>query len=156
MLSPEKAGLVVGTVQQHLLTPYGLRSLAPTDPQYRGRYTGDPVSRDGAYHQGTVWPWLMGPFHHCLHKGEPKQRASEATGGNLAGCIQGAPFACGSRSYFRSLRRRCAYYGATDPVSECRDKEVRLGTWETLCQLYLFSPLGADAGTAIRGAVHGK
>jgi glycogen debranching enzyme len=39
-----------------------LRSLAPTDPQYRGRYTGGPVERDGAYHQGTVWPWLMGPF----------------------------------------------------------------------------------------------
>jgi glycogen debranching enzyme len=36
--------------------------LAPTDPQYRGRYTGGPVERDGAYHQGTVWPWLLGPF----------------------------------------------------------------------------------------------
>src|SRR5262249_768148 len=36
--------------------------LAPTDPQYCGRYTGDGRSRDGAYHQGTVWPWLMGPF----------------------------------------------------------------------------------------------
>jgi len=39
-----------------------LRSLAPSDVQYRGRYTGDPVSRDRAYHQGTVWPWLLGPF----------------------------------------------------------------------------------------------
>ena len=39
-----------------------LRSLAPSDPQYRGRYTGGPIERDGAYHQGTVWPWLMGPF----------------------------------------------------------------------------------------------
>ena len=42
------------------------------------------------------------------------------------------------------------------PVSGCRDKEVCLGTWQTLCRLYLFSPLRADAGTAIRGAVHGK
>jgi len=42
------------------------------------------------------------------------------------------------------------------PVSECRDKEVCLGTWQTLCRLYLFSPLRADAGTAIRGAVHAK
>ena len=41
---------------------YGLRSLAPSDPQYRGSYTGDPRSRDGAYHQGTVWAWLLGPF----------------------------------------------------------------------------------------------
>jgi predicted glycogen debranching enzyme len=62
MLSRERAKQVVNVVQEHLLTPYGLRSLAPSDPQYRGRYTGDRVSRDGAYHQGTVWPWLMGPF----------------------------------------------------------------------------------------------
>jgi predicted glycogen debranching enzyme len=62
MLSPERAKRVVQKVQEHLLTPYGLRSLAPTDPQYRGRYTGGPTERDGAYHQGTVWPWLMGPF----------------------------------------------------------------------------------------------
>ncbi len=62
MLRPERAKLVVDVVQQHLLTPYGLRTLAPSDPQYQGRYTGDPHSRDGAYHQGTVWPWLMGPF----------------------------------------------------------------------------------------------
>jgi len=62
MLSSDRAKSVVEKVQEHLLTPYGLRSLAPSDPQYRGRYTGDPTSRDGAYHQGTVWPWLMGPF----------------------------------------------------------------------------------------------
>jgi predicted glycogen debranching enzyme len=62
MLSPERAKSVVEKVHEHLLTPYGLRSLAPSDPQYRGRYTGGPVERDGAYHQGTVWPWLMGPF----------------------------------------------------------------------------------------------
>jgi len=62
MLSPERAKRVVAVVQEHLLTPYGLRSLATSDPQYHGRYTGDPASRDGAYHQGTVWPWLIGPF----------------------------------------------------------------------------------------------
>jgi predicted glycogen debranching enzyme len=62
MLSPERAKSVVDKVQEHLLTPYGLRSLAPSDPQYRGRYTGGPAERDGAYHQGTVWPWLLGPF----------------------------------------------------------------------------------------------
>jgi predicted glycogen debranching enzyme len=82
MLSPERAEFVVRTVQQHLLTPYGLRSLAPTDPQYRGRYRGDPVSRDGAYHQGTVWPWLMGPFITAYIKvngnREPARRQGEA------------------------------------------------------------------------------
>src|ERR1700751_5624002 len=62
MLSAEKAKSVVAIVQEHLLTPCGLRSLAPGDPQYHGRYTGDQRSRDGAYHQGTVWSWLMGPF----------------------------------------------------------------------------------------------
>jgi predicted glycogen debranching enzyme len=62
MLSPDRARRVVEKVREHLLTPYGLRSLAPSDPQYRGRYMGGPVERDGAYHQGTVWPWLIGPF----------------------------------------------------------------------------------------------
>jgi len=62
MLSPDRSRSVVEKVREHLLTPYGLRTLAPSDPQYRGRYTGGPVERDGAYHQGTVWPWLIGPF----------------------------------------------------------------------------------------------
>ncbi|MEW6323977.1 MAG: amylo-alpha-1,6-glucosidase [Nitrospirota bacterium] len=53
---------VVDTVQRHLLTPVGLRTLSPEDPAYKGRYGGDPFQRDAAYHQGTVWPWLLGPF----------------------------------------------------------------------------------------------
>jgi predicted glycogen debranching enzyme len=62
MLFDEQARSIVAAVERNLLTPYGLRSLAPSDCQYRGRYEGDPYSRDSAYHQGTVWPWLMGPF----------------------------------------------------------------------------------------------
>ena len=62
LLPPDKAKAIVDAVERQLLTPYGLRSLAPGDPRYRGRYEGDPVSRDSAYHQGTAWPWLMGPF----------------------------------------------------------------------------------------------
>jgi len=62
LVTGEQAAKVVETVQHHLLTPYGLRTLAPGDPQYRGRFEGGPSERDGAYHQGTVWPWLMGPF----------------------------------------------------------------------------------------------
>jgi predicted glycogen debranching enzyme len=62
MLTQARAKQVVAAVESALLTPYGLRSLAPTDPQYRPRYAGDIPSRDGAYHQGTIWAWLMGPF----------------------------------------------------------------------------------------------
>lgn len=53
---------VVETCARHLLTPYGLRTLAPSDPAYVGRYEGDVAARDGAYHQGTVWPFLLGPY----------------------------------------------------------------------------------------------
>jgi predicted glycogen debranching enzyme len=52
----------VGHVARALLTPLGLRTLAPDDPAYRGAHRGDPAGRDGAYHQGTVWPWLIGPY----------------------------------------------------------------------------------------------
>jgi glycogen debranching enzyme len=62
MLNPDQAAQVIDTVRRHLLTPFGLRTLSPSDPQYRGRYEGSPRKRDGAYHQGTAWPWLMGPF----------------------------------------------------------------------------------------------
>ncbi len=53
---------VVDACTEHLLTPMGLRTLAPFEPGYRGRFGGSPAERDGAYHQGTVWPWLIGPF----------------------------------------------------------------------------------------------
>jgi predicted glycogen debranching enzyme len=53
---------VVETVRQRLLTPVGLRSLAPGHPDYKSRYDGDLRARDAAYHQGTVWAWLIGPF----------------------------------------------------------------------------------------------
>ncbi|MGF1570972.1 MAG: amylo-alpha-1,6-glucosidase [Nodosilinea sp.] len=61
-LSPEQQKAVVDRVAQQLVTSHGLRSLAPSHPQYQGRYGGDPVQRDGAYHQGTVWAWLLGSF----------------------------------------------------------------------------------------------
>ena len=51
-----------GLVRDRLLTPVGLRSLAPGDPDYKARYYGDLRARDAAYHQGTVWAWLIGPF----------------------------------------------------------------------------------------------
>jgi glycogen debranching enzyme len=62
MLTADQKARVVDTVERHLLTPFGLRTLSPSDPQYQGRYEGGQRSRDGAYHQGSVWPWLLGPF----------------------------------------------------------------------------------------------
>ena len=55
-------GVVVQAVRERLLTPVGLRSLAPGDPDYKPRYFGDLRARDAAYHEGTVWAWLIGPF----------------------------------------------------------------------------------------------
>ena len=54
--------LIVRVCERELLTPVGMRTLSPNDPKYRPRFEGDMFSRDGAYHQGTVWPWLIGPF----------------------------------------------------------------------------------------------
>jgi predicted glycogen debranching enzyme len=62
MVTKKRAESVLRVVERELLTPRGLRTLSPSDPKYVGRYQGDAHSRDGAYHQGTVWPWLMGPF----------------------------------------------------------------------------------------------
>src|SRR6185436_3432732 len=62
MLPAERQRQIVECVQRDLLTPLGLRSLSPGDPHYRPRYEGGVVERDGAYHQGTVWPWLIGPY----------------------------------------------------------------------------------------------
>ncbi|HEY2845727.1 MAG TPA: amylo-alpha-1,6-glucosidase, partial [Bryobacteraceae bacterium] len=62
LLETERRQAVVRIVQRELLTPVGLRTLEPGDPDYKPRYEGSPAQRDGAYHQGTVWPWLLGPF----------------------------------------------------------------------------------------------
>lgn len=61
-LTRDEQKAVVDTVTRELLTPYGLRTLSPNDPAYRPRYEGDAYSRDTAYHQGTVWPWLLGAY----------------------------------------------------------------------------------------------
>jgi len=62
LLSQEKARKVVDAVEMLLLTPVGLRSLAPGEPGYAPHYQGGSRERDAIYHQGTVWPWLIGPF----------------------------------------------------------------------------------------------
>ena len=61
-LLPEQQSAVVEVVRRELLTPFGLRTLSRDDPGYKGRYAGPQSQRDAAYHNGTVWPWLIGPF----------------------------------------------------------------------------------------------
>ena len=62
LVPKDQAECIVRVVTEHLLTPVGLRTLSPKDSRYRPRYDGGIVERDGAYHQGTVWPFLLGPF----------------------------------------------------------------------------------------------
>ncbi|HEY0480954.1 MAG TPA: amylo-alpha-1,6-glucosidase, partial [Kofleriaceae bacterium] len=66
---------VVSAVHAKLVTPVGLRSLAPGEPDYKPRYFGDVRARDAAYHQGTVWAWLIGPFIDAWLKVHPNDRA---------------------------------------------------------------------------------
>ncbi|MCK4871575.1 MAG: glycogen debranching enzyme family protein [Phycisphaerales bacterium] len=61
---------VVDVCREHLLTPMGLRTLSPTDPAYQPRFEGDMFARDAAYHQGTCWPWLIGPFVEAFLRSE--------------------------------------------------------------------------------------
>jgi len=70
MLDKAKSRMVVDVVRRELLTPYGLRTLAKSDPRYVGVYQGDRRSRDLAYHNGTVWPWLLGSFTKACLKVE--------------------------------------------------------------------------------------
>jgi predicted glycogen debranching enzyme len=76
-LTPDQQRAVVDTCARNLLTSHGLRSLSPDDPAYCGHYGGSTLERDGAYHQGTVWGWLLGPFalaHLRVHN-DPAQAA---------------------------------------------------------------------------------
>lgn len=68
LLTKEQAARVLEVVDAKLLTPVGLRSLAPGDPAYRPVYQGGVAERDAAYHQGTVWTWLLGPYVDALVK----------------------------------------------------------------------------------------
>jgi glycogen debranching enzyme len=77
ILYRNKTELVIDVVQREFLTPCGLRTLAKRDSKYCGKYEGNRSSRDEAYHNGTVWPWLLGPFTTAFVKergNEPERR----------------------------------------------------------------------------------
>jgi predicted glycogen debranching enzyme len=85
VLRPERWVPVVEAVRKRLVTPFGLRSLAPGEPDYHASYHGDRRSRDSAYHQGTVWPWLIGPFIDAWLRVHPTDRRTASA--FLAGLI---------------------------------------------------------------------
>ena len=66
----------MNVVQRELLTPFGLRSLSPKHPDYKPTYHGDLRTRDAAYHQGTVWGWLIGPFIDAWAKIHPDDKGA--------------------------------------------------------------------------------
>lgn len=67
-VTPDRAARIVDVLEERLLTPFGLRTLDPRDKRYAPRYRGEADSRNFAYHQGTIWPWLMGPFLTAYQK----------------------------------------------------------------------------------------
>ena len=77
MLDKERAKQVIDTVTKELLTPFGLRTLSPKDKNYIGKYQGTAHERDSAYHNGTVWPWLLGHFTEAAVKVYGKSQAKE-------------------------------------------------------------------------------
>lgn len=102
-LSSEQQKAVVDVCSSQLLTPFGLRSLAPAERGYIGTYSGGPLERDGSYHQGTVWGWLLGAFalaHFRVYRDrsaalgflEPLARSTDSYGlGTLAEIFDGDP-----------------------------------------------------------------
>src|SRR5262245_8665201 len=108
---------IVDTCRTSLLTPLGLRSLAPDDPRYRPYHRGSPAERDAAYHQGTVWPWLLGPYVDAsgdddvlagieAHMGEwGLGSISETADGAAAHAATGCPFQAWSVAEVLRVRR---------------------------------------------------
>ena len=83
LLIREQRASIVERADLELLTPRGLRTLSPADPDYQGTYSGGPDERDGAYHQGTVWPWLFGFHVEASLRAFPRDRARQERLGTL-------------------------------------------------------------------------
>ncbi|HEX7237074.1 MAG TPA: amylo-alpha-1,6-glucosidase [Gammaproteobacteria bacterium] len=122
---------VLRVVRDELLTPFGLRTLSPKHPDYQPKYYGDLRSRDAAYHQGTVWPWLLGPFIDAWRRAFPAETQAAAQflaalEGHLAdGCVGSiseifdaeppyVPRGCVAQAWSVAEVLRCAVYAALD------------------------------------------
>ena len=88
VLSEDRWSIVLATVQDKLLTPLGVRTLSPDDSAYQGRYGGDVVARDRAYHQGCAYPWLLGPLASAIARTTGRTPATmDRIKGLLRGCL---------------------------------------------------------------------
>jgi glycogen debranching enzyme len=107
LLDRARQQAVVRAVESALLTPVGLRTLAPGEHDYQPRYGGGPRERDGAYHQGLVWPWLLGPFIRAYLNAFGRTRSTRAY----------------CRSLLRGLERHLAEEGCLGQISEILEPE---------------------------------
>jgi len=107
LLEAAQQQAVVRIVERELLTFVGLRTLEPSDPDYKSRYQGSPAERDAAYHQGTVWPWLLGPFIDAYLTAFGKEPD------NLAYC----------RKLVATLEAEAAQAGCVGSIAEIYDAE---------------------------------
>jgi glycogen debranching enzyme len=128
-LPPPRQRQVVDVCAAELVTSFGLRSLSTGHPAYRGRYAGGPAERDGVYHQGTAWGWLLGPFvlaHLRVHGDRAAARAlllpmahhvSDAGLGSIAEVFDGdAPFEPGGCPFQAwSVAETLRAWAATEP-----------------------------------------
>jgi glycogen debranching enzyme len=111
LLEAARQQAVVRTVERELLTPVGLRTLERADPDYKPRYRGSPAERDGAYHQGTVWPWLLGPFIDAYLTAFGKTEANLAYCRNLVVKLQAEAARAGCVGFIAEI------YDAEEPRS---------------------------------------
>jgi glycogen debranching enzyme len=107
----------VRVVEKELLTDAGLRTLERSDPEYKPQYRGSPAERDAAYHQGTVWPWLLGAYADaCFHAfGHADINVPELTAEIYDGDEPREPRGCPFQAWTVAelARVRASYFGAS-------------------------------------------
>ena len=172
MPTAERARAALSVVERELLTPMGLRTLAPSDPSYVGRYEGPPHQRDAAYHQGTVWPWLLGRFvtaYVRAHGDTPEARErgraflaplerelAEGCVGQLAEIFDGdAPHrrrGCCAQAWSVAEVLRALVENGNKPVERSHMEPDRSSRYED----HNHRSMGPDGGVDARPAIEGR
>ena len=89
LLEPAQCEAILRRAREELLVPHAVRTLSPKDPAYRGRYGGDPFSRDGAYHQGTAWPFVLGAYTMAVARHGRRTGTVDAARAEVRRCLAG-------------------------------------------------------------------